>query len=63
MNDEHYLAQKEWIIVCIFLMLIGVLIGISSISDIKIDGEIEDYLHAQRSKSGLVHSDKVDGKR
>lgn len=63
MNDEHYLAQKEWVIVCIFLILIWVLIGISSISDVKIDREIEVYLNGQRAELGLVQPLEVERKR
>ena len=45
MNNEHRLSQKEWVVIFIFLALLGSLICIAYLSDVKVSREIEAYMN------------------
>jgi len=50
MNETPRLAQKEWILIFIFLAILVSLVCIAYLSDVQVDQEIERYLDPKGSK-------------
>jgi len=50
MDETKKLTDREWILISIFLVILGSFVCIAYISDRKADKEIEQYLDSSPSK-------------